>query len=49
MEKLDVGAPLHFVGHDRAVAVSEVAALATAAGFDDVRALTPGETGYYSQ
>jgi hypothetical protein len=26
---------------------SDVAAPATAAGFDDVRVLTPGETGYY--
>jgi SAM-dependent methyltransferase len=38
---------LHFVGHYRAVPVSDVAALVTAAGFDDVRVLTPGETGYY--
>jgi hypothetical protein len=43
MEKPDGWRTLHFVGHYRAVPVSDVAA----AGFDDVRELTPGETGYY--
>ena len=37
----------HFVGQYRAVTPSEVAALAMHAGFDDVRILAPGETGYY--
>ena len=37
----------HFVGHYRAITPSEVAALAVHAGFDDVRVLTPHETGYY--
>ena len=47
MEKPDGWRTLHFVGHYRAVPVSDVAALVTAAGFDDVRVLAPGETGYY--
>ena len=47
MEKPDGWRTLHFVGHYRAVPVGDVAALVTAAGFDDVRVLTPGETGYY--
>lgn len=37
----------HFVGRYRAIAPSEVAALAVRAGFDDVRVLMPDETGYY--
>jgi hypothetical protein len=46
MEKPDGWRTLHFVGHYRAVPVSDVAAPVTAAGFDDA-VLTPGETGYY--
>jgi SAM-dependent methyltransferase len=37
----------HFVGQYRAITPSDVAALAVHAGFDDVRILAPGETGYY--
>jgi SAM-dependent methyltransferase len=47
LEKPDGWRTLHFVGHYRAVPVSDVAALVTAAGFDDVRVLGPGETFYY--
>jgi hypothetical protein len=47
MEKPDGWRTLHFLGHYGAVPVSDVAALVTAAGFDDVRVLAPGETGYY--
>jgi glycine/sarcosine N-methyltransferase len=37
----------HFVGEYRAITPSEVAVLATQAGFDAVRVLGPNETGYY--
>jgi len=46
-EKLDGWQTRHFVGHYRAIAPNEVAALALCAGFHDVRVLAPDETGYY--
>jgi hypothetical protein len=47
MEKLDGWRTLHFVGRNRAIPLSDVSALVTAAGFDDIRILAPGETGHY--
>lgn len=47
LENLDGWQTRHFVGHYRAIPPSEVATLAQRAGFDDVRVLPPGETGYY--
>jgi SAM-dependent methyltransferase len=37
----------HFVGQYRAIAPGDVASLAVRAGFDDVRVLSPDDTGYY--
>jgi hypothetical protein len=47
MERPDGWRTRHFVGHYRAIAPSDVAALATAADFDAVQVLAPRETGYY--
>jgi glycine/sarcosine N-methyltransferase len=47
MERPDGWRTQHFVGHYRAIAPSDLAALTAAAGFHAVQVLAPRETGYY--
>jgi SAM-dependent methyltransferase len=47
IQQLDGWHTRHFVGQYRAIAPGDVASLAVGAGFDDVRVLSPDDTGYY--